>query len=152
MGAILLFDGGLPHFRHGGEPDRPRLKAWVNAQLGRPPDAPDQALNWSSKFRLHSDLALWLRFGTDFKTAEAMILKPLMTAIAVVVGISGMAGIGSAPAQAQNAMEAEMLGFHQLCDKGDRKACIRFGILIGQNQQRHADWRRAPADWFWWER
>jgi hypothetical protein len=81
-----------------------------------------------------------------------MSLKPLMTAMAVVVGISGMAAIGSAPAQAQNAVEAEMLGFHQLCDKGDRKACVRFGILIGENQQRHADWRRAHADWFWWER
>ncbi len=80
-----------------------------------------------------------------------MTLKPLMTAMAVVVGISGMAAIGSAPAQAQSAVEAEMLGFHQLCDKGDRKACIRFGILIGQNQQRHADWRRGHADWFWWE-
>ena len=59
--------------------------------------------------------------------------------------------IASTPARAQNAVEAEMLGFHQLCDKGDRKACVRFGILIGQNQQHHADWRRAHADWFWWE-
>ena len=81
-----------------------------------------------------------------------MTLKPLMTAMAVVVGISAMAAIGSAPAQAQNAAEAEIIGVHQLCDKGDRKACVRFGILIGQNQQRHADWRRAHAEWFWWER
>lgn len=41
-----------------------------------------------------------------------MTLKPLMTAMAVVVGISAMAAVGSAPAQAQNAVEAEMLGFH----------------------------------------
>jgi hypothetical protein len=54
-------------------------------------------------------------------------------------------------AQAQGNVEAEILGFHQLCDKGDRRACVRFGILIGQNQQRHADWRRAHADW-WWEK
>ena len=80
-----------------------------------------------------------------------MILKPLMTAMAVVVGISGMATIASTPARAQNAAEAEMIGFQQLCDKGDRKACVRFGILIGQNQQRHADWRRSHAEWFWWE-
>jgi hypothetical protein len=80
-----------------------------------------------------------------------MTLKPLMTAMAVVVGISGLAAIGTSPARAQNAAEAEIIGFHQLCDKGDRRACVRFGILIGQNQQRHADWRRAHADWFWWE-
>jgi hypothetical protein len=24
--------------------------------------------------------------------------------------------------------------------------------LIGRNEQRHADWRRAHADWWWWER
>ena len=80
-----------------------------------------------------------------------MSLKPLMTAMAVIVGISGMGAVVSTPARAQNAVEAEILGFHQLCDKGDRKACVRFGILIGQNQQRHADWRRAHAEWFWWE-
>jgi len=64
---------------------------------------------------------------------------------------SAMAAVASTPARAQNAVEAEILGFHQLCDKGDRKACVRFGILIGQNQQRHADWRRAHAEWFWWD-
>jgi len=41
-----------------------------------------------------------------------MILKPLMTAMAVVVEISGVAAIASTPARAQNAVEAEMLGFH----------------------------------------
>jgi hypothetical protein len=56
------------------------------------------------------------------------------------------------PARAQDAREAEIVGFHQLCEKGDRRACVRFGILIGENRQRHADWRRAHADWFWWER
>ena len=80
------------------------------------------------------------------------MLKPLMAAMAVVAGVSGIAAIAPTPVQAQNNVEAEMIGFHQLCDKGDRKACIRFGILIGQNQQRHADWRRSHADWFWWER
>src|SRR5450631_3419151 len=48
--------------------------------------------------------------------------------------------------------EAEIIGFHELCNKGDRRACVRFGILIGRNEQRHADWRRAHADWWWWEK
>ncbi|MGA8412858.1 MAG: hypothetical protein WB756_13965, partial [Xanthobacteraceae bacterium] len=56
------------------------------------------------------------------------------------------------PAQAQGNIEAEMIGFHQLCDRGDKRACIRFGILIGENRQRHADWRRLHPDWWWWER
>jgi hypothetical protein len=81
-----------------------------------------------------------------------MIFRPLMIAVVIAAGVSASAAIVATPAHAQNAVEAEMIGFHQLCEKGDRKACVRFGILIGQNQQRHADWRRAHADWWWWER
>jgi NAD(P)H-dependent flavin oxidoreductase YrpB (nitropropane dioxygenase family) len=80
-----------------------------------------------------------------------MSLKPMIAATAIAIGISGMAGIVATPAHAQDAAEAEIIGFHQLCQKGDRKACVRFGILIGRNEQRHADWRRAHADWWWWE-
>jgi hypothetical protein len=81
-----------------------------------------------------------------------MMLKPLMAAVAVVAAVAGTAVIAPTPVQAQSNVEAEILGFHQLCDKGDRKACVHFGILIGRNEQRHADWRRAHAEWFWWER
>jgi hypothetical protein len=80
-----------------------------------------------------------------------MILKPLMAAALIAAGISGTAALIATPVRAQDAVEAEMVGYHQLCEKGDRKACIRFGILIGRNEQRHADWRRAHADWWWWE-
>ncbi len=81
-----------------------------------------------------------------------MTVRPVMAAMALVVGLSGTAAIVATPAHAQDAVEAEMVGYHQLCQKGDRKACIRFGILIGRNEQRHADWRRVHADWWWWER
>jgi hypothetical protein len=81
-----------------------------------------------------------------------MILKPLMAAMAIAIGISATSAMVATPARAQGDVEAEMLGFHQLCDKGDRKACVRFGILIGKNEQRHADWRKSHAEWFWWER
>ena len=49
------------------------------------------------------------------------------------------------------AREAELVGLHQLCDKGDRKACVRFGMLLGEAKERHADWRRAHSEWWWWE-
>ena len=74
------------------------------------------------------------------------------TALArLAISILGGA-LAPAPALAQNAREAEILGFHQLCDKGDRRACVRFGILIGQNEERHAEWRRLHPEWWWWER
>ena len=80
-----------------------------------------------------------------------MTLRPLMVAAMIAAGMSGTAAMVASPAHAQGAVEAEIVGFHQLCQQGDRKACIRFGILIGRNEQRHADWRRAHADWWWWE-
>jgi hypothetical protein len=89
--------------------------------------------------------------GGCIQTEEKMILKPIMAAAMIAVGISSTAALVATPAHAQDAVEAEMLGYHQLCQKGDRKACIRFGILIGRNEQRHADWRRTHADWWWWE-
>ncbi len=54
-------------------------------------------------------------------------------------------------ASAQNAHEAEIIGFHALCDKGDRKACVRFGMMIEHDRDMHAEWRRTHPEWFWWE-
>jgi hypothetical protein len=80
-----------------------------------------------------------------------MLSRSLVAAAAIAVAGLGIVPV-TTPARAQDAREAELVGFHQLCEKGDRRACVRFGILIGENKQRHADWRRAHADWFWWER
>jgi hypothetical protein len=81
-----------------------------------------------------------------------MVFKSFLATVAMLAVASATAVVVPSLARAQSAAEAEMIGFHELCNKGDRKACIRFGILIGQNQQRHADWRRAHPDWWWWER
>jgi hypothetical protein len=45
-----------------------------------------------------------------------------------------------------------MIGFHQLFSKGDRKACIRFGIMIGEVCERHAEWCRTHPEFCWWKR
>jgi hypothetical protein len=80
-----------------------------------------------------------------------MFFRSLMAATVIAAGLSGTAMVAT-PAHAQGNVEAEIIGYHQLCQKGDRKACIRFGILLGRNEQRGADWRRAHADWWWWEK
>ena len=41
---------------------------------------------------------------------------------------------------------------HAQCDDGNRKACIRFGMMIGQNRERRAEWARNHPDMFAWER
>jgi hypothetical protein len=69
----------------------------------------------------------------------------------VMAGVVLSTTLSSIPASAQSAREAEILGFHQLCDRGDRRACVQFGILIGENRERRDEWRRAHREWFWFE-
>jgi len=68
------------------------------------------------------------------------------------LAVAGIA-ISSAPVRAEDwkAKEAELVGLHQLCDRGDRKACVRFGMLLGEAKERHSEWRKAHAEWWWWE-
>jgi hypothetical protein len=70
-----------------------------------------------------------------------------MAAAAIATAILGW----SSASQAQSPRDAEIIGFHQLCDKGDRKACVRFGMLIEHNRDMHAEWRRSHPEFFWWE-
>ena len=73
--------------------------------------------------------------------------------IAAGIGIAALAALQiTTPVRAQSAREAEMIGFHDLCEKGDRRACIKFGMILGENRAHHAEWRRRYAHWFWWER
>ena len=45
-----------------------------------------------------------------------------------------------------------MFDLRRACEDGDRRSCIRFGIIIGENRERRAQWRRETPDLFWWER
>ena len=82
-----------------------------------------------------------------------MRLKSVLVASAVVTVVAGAVWSAS-PARAQDfrAKEAELVGFHQACDHGDRKACVRFGMLLQEMRDHHAEWRRGHPEWFWWER
>ena len=80
-----------------------------------------------------------------------MHYKSLLAAAGFAGAVVSVAWFGT-PVQAQHAREAEMIGFHQLCERGDRRACVRFGMLLGENRARHGEWRRLHADWWWWER
>ncbi len=45
-----------------------------------------------------------------------------------------------------------LTGYRDACRDGDRRACVRMGIIIGQNQERRGQWQREHPDYFWWER
>lgn len=50
------------------------------------------------------------------------------------------------------ALRARMFELRTACQAGDRRACIQFGIIIGENRERRAQWRQQNPDMFWWER
>lgn len=37
------------------------------------------------------------------------------------------------------------------CRAGERNACVRFGIIIGEHKERVADWRREHPELFFYE-
>jgi hypothetical protein len=46
----------------------------------------------------------------------------------------------------------QMFRLKEGCEDGDRRSCVRYGILIGQNQERRANWQREHPELFWYER
>jgi hypothetical protein len=49
-------------------------------------------------------------------------------------------------------MREEMFQLREGCQQGDRRSCVRLGIIIGENRQRRAQWRREHPELFWYER
>ncbi len=75
----------------------------------------------------------------------------LFAGLAALVAGVGLMQTNSASAQ-EREHEERMRRLHFECERGDRRACVNFGILIGENRERHAEWRRAHPEWWWWER
>ncbi len=73
------------------------------------------------------------------------------TGMVAAVICAALSAAGAA-ASAQEAREAQLIGFHQLCDRGDKAACVRFGMLLQQNGDRHDEWRRSHPEFFFFER
>ncbi|MFZ0838386.1 MAG: hypothetical protein WAM77_13100, partial [Xanthobacteraceae bacterium] len=65
---------------------------------------------------------------------------------AIVIGSAAL--LGSLPVQAQDRPEREGQRLHGLCDKGDQKACVRFGMLLNENRGRHEEWRKSHPEFF----
>lgn len=51
-----------------------------------------------------------------------------------------------------DALRTRMFELRTACQAGDRRSCIQFGIIIGENRERRGEWRRQNPDLFWWER
>jgi hypothetical protein len=88
------------------------------------------ALTSGNSYRVHPGEAIMCRAG--FPTGGIMIARSFLAAAALAAAAAGAMTAVPTPARAQSNVEAEMIDFHRLCDKGDRRACVRFGILAAQ--------------------
>ena len=50
------------------------------------------------------------------------------------------------------AVREQMAQFRAGCEDGDRRACVRLGVVIGENRERRAQWSREHPEMFSWER
>jgi hypothetical protein len=55
-------------------------------------------------------------------------------------------------AVARDDLRARMLDLRERCEAGDLRACVRMGIIIGENRERRAQWRRENPEVFFYER
>ena len=53
---------------------------------------------------------------------------------------------------ARDSLRDQMLQLREECEDGERRACVRLGIIIGENRERRAAWRREHPEVFFYER
>ena len=53
---------------------------------------------------------------------------------------------------ARDELRERMLQLREGCEEGDRGACVRLGIIIGEHQERREAWRREHPEVFFYER
>jgi hypothetical protein len=87
----------------------------------------------------------------EFAYGVCMAPKLKATALAGLFLAGSVLSSATVRAADWTAREAELVGLHQLCDRGDRRACVRFGMMLGEAKERHAEWRKAHAEWWWWD-
>jgi hypothetical protein len=57
-----------------------------------------------------------------------------------------------AVAPVRDEVSDRMMDLRERCEDGDRGACVRLGILIGEHRERRAAWRREHPEVFFFER
>jgi hypothetical protein len=49
-------------------------------------------------------------------------------------------------------LRERMMEYRGACEDGDKRSCVRLGILIGENREKRAQWRREHPEVFFYER
>jgi hypothetical protein len=59
---------------------------------------------------------------------------------------------GPERAAPRDEIRERMLRLRMACEDGDRHACVRLGIIIGEHRERRDEWRREHPEVFSYER
>ena len=62
------------------------------------------------------------------------------------------APVYDAPRYDHDPMFDRLQRLRDACDDGNRNACIRFGVMLGENREREREWRNQRPDFYRWER
>jgi hypothetical protein len=57
-----------------------------------------------------------------------------------------------APPPPRDELQSRMFRLREACEDGDTRACVRLGIIIGENRERRAAWRQDHPELFFYER
>jgi hypothetical protein len=49
-------------------------------------------------------------------------------------------------------LRERMFRLREACEDDDRRACVRLGIIIGENRERRGQWRHEHPELFFYER
>lgn len=56
------------------------------------------------------------------------------------------------PPPPRDELRARMFELREACEDGDKRACVRLGIIIGEHRERREAWRREHPELFFFER
>ena len=56
------------------------------------------------------------------------------------------------PRMERDELGDRLMALREECEAGERRACVRLGITIGEHRERRAEWRRAHPEVFFYER
>jgi hypothetical protein len=94
--------------------------------------------------------SLWLTGVTDQSLAQSLRLGPGGVEILPAPEVAPPPR-RAPPPPVRDELRDRMLQLREDCEDGNRRSCVRLGIIIGENRERRATWRREHPEVFFYE-
>jgi hypothetical protein len=104
---------------------------------------------WSMKVAILTAGSLWLVGLTDQSFGQSLRLGP--DGVEVRPAPEGLPP-RRPPPRVRDELRDRMFELREACEDGNTRACVRLGIIIGENRERREGWRREHPELFFYER